>query len=224
MSETRLFYVDDSGAPETGYAVYSWCEVAISDWTGALADWLAVRAKLTADHQIPKNAELHATELVNGRGRPSLDDSFNRSKARRRQAMDEVIAALSAASWLSVGTVYSQGPKREHRSEKTRVYEELVALIDQRLQATGDHGILIMDGDGTDPSYLTAHRQLDLGTRNLIEDPAFQHSHRSQWVQIADLVAYSAYQSLMQLPEKRFAWPWYPALAARDVLGGPQAV
>ena len=71
----------------------------------------------------------------------------------------------------------------------------------------------VMDGDGTDASYLSAHRGLAVRRRSLIEDPFFQHSARSQWVQIADLVAYAGYQSVAQLPQKKFTWHWYPSLA-----------
>lgn len=88
----------------------------------------------------------------------------------------------------------------------------------------GELGILYMDGDGTDRSYVAAHRELKLATRSLIEDPAFQHSHSSHLVQFADLVAYAGYQHVLQLPEKRFAWSWYPSLSAVDVNGGPLAV
>lgn len=72
-----------------------------------------------------------------------------------------------------------------------------------------------MDGDGTDTSYISAHRELPIATRSLIEDPAFQHSSRSQWVQIADLIAYASYQSLIRIEEKKFAWEWYSSLDAR---------
>ena len=87
--------------------------------------------------------------------------------------------------------------------------------VDARLREDGELGLLVMGGDGTDGSYYAAHRDLALETRALVEDPAFQHSHRSQWVQIADLVAYAAYQHLVRLPEKQFAWEWYGTLGER---------
>lgn len=79
-----------------------------------------------------------------------------------------------------------------------------------------------MDGDVSDGSYITAHRGLLLSTRSLVEDPAFQHSSRSQWVQLADLIAYAAYQSLQRADEKRFAWDWYERLGAQAT--APQSV
>jgi hypothetical protein len=97
------------------------------------------------------------------------------------------------------------------------VYQELVLFLDARLLRADELGMLVMDGDGTDGSYCSAHRALPLATRSLIEDPGFQHSRRSQWVQIADLVAYASYQHLARLPETRFAWNWHATLGDRSL-------
>mgnify|MGYP001677526960 FL=1 len=61
---------------------------------------------------------------------------------------------------------------------------------------------------------------LNLKTRNIIEDPFFINSHTSQWIQVADLIAYSAYQCVLHSPAKEFTWDWYPRLKARDAYGG----
>jgi hypothetical protein len=219
----RLFYVDDSGAEETGYATFSWIEFLIDDWKTGLRQVLDWRKKLQSEYQIPVLYELHATKFANGRGDPSLDAAWNRSKANRSMVVDDAVAMLASWSWLSVGTVYSHTALRRRRFavERGRLYVELVQLLDQRLTSAGEFGILVMDGDGSDDSYVSAHRRLPLVTRSLIEDPVFQHSHRSQLVQLADLIAYAAYQHLLQHPGKRFAWPWYPTLTARNALGGP---
>ncbi|WP_144053131.1 DUF3800 domain-containing protein [Microbacterium sp. UCD-TDU] len=222
----RLIYVDDSGAERSGYATFSWLELRIDDWQVALREVLDWRHRLAREQQIPVIYELHATKFVNGRGDPSLDPSWNRHKAKRSLVVDDAFRMLAAAPWLSVGTVYSQTSLRGRAfaDERSRVYGELVTRLDQRLTAAGELGILYMDGDGTDRSYVAAHRELKLATRSLIEDPAFQHSHSSHLVQFADLVAYAGYQHVLQLPEKRFAWPWYPSLSGVDVNGGPLAV
>jgi hypothetical protein len=137
--------------------------------------------------------------------------------------MNDVIATLAAQPWLRIGTADSHTSLTgtAYHQERSRVYLELIKALDGWLAGRGDYGIVVMDGNGSDESYITAHRQLDLATRALIEDPAFQSSHRSQWVQIADIVAYAGYQHVLQHPDKRFAWPWYPALAARAVMTDP---
>lgn len=218
----RLFYVDDSGAEVTGFATFSWIEFLVDEWKPGLRQVLNWRKELMTSYQIPTLYELHATKFANGRGNPSLDEEWNRKKSNRSIVMDECVEFLADRPWVGMGTVYSQTTLRRvpFAKERARVYQELVKLIDARLFAAGEIGILIMDGDGTDDSYISAHRSLTLQTRSLIEDPIFQHSHRSQWVQLADITAYSAYQHLLQHDSKRFAWPWYPRLLGRDVLGG----
>jgi hypothetical protein len=68
---------------------------------------------------------------------------------------------------------------------------------------------------------LYARFGIPLAYRNIIEDPLFQPSHRSQWVQMADIVAWNAYQNLRRAPERRLAWDWYDLVRPRDVNGGP---
>lgn len=225
MSDVRLIYLDDSGARDTGLVVFSWCEVAVTDWERGLRAWLDWRAALTELHGIPKNYELHATKFVNGRGAPSVAADWNRHKAHRWAVMADAMTLLAEQDWLSIGTVFTRVDDcRHYGTERQRAYVETVAMLDRRLRAADEFGIVVMDGDGTDESYLAAHRQLPLAGRRLIEDPSFQHSHRSQWIQMADLVAYAAYQHILGHPGKRFAWPWYRQLAPRDALTGPQRV
>lgn len=213
----RLIYVDDSGAERSGFATFSWIEVSLDDWSTGLAQVLRWRSHLTKTHGIPKNYELHAVNFANGRGNPSVNDAWNRRKAHRSAVLDEAFDRFASWTWLRAGTVYSstQLRREDFAGERARVYGELVQLLDRRLEEAGEWGFLVMDGDGTDSSYITAHRQLPIASRSLIEDPAFQHSYRSQWVQLADLTAYAAYQSLVRVPEKRFAWEWYGALGDR---------
>jgi hypothetical protein len=79
-----------------------------------------------------------------------------------------------------------------------------------------------MDGNGSDRSYTNAHRELKLAERRIIEDPLFQHSHASQWMQMADLTAWTAYQNLLHHPGKQWAWNWYDSyLAPSDTNGHP---
>ena len=75
-------------------------------------------------------------------------------------------------------------------------------------------------------SYRQAHRSLRLATRNLVEDPFFQGSHLSQWVQVADLVAHAAYQCVLRAPGKELMWEWYPDLLGSSGANGgrPQAI
>jgi hypothetical protein len=85
--------------------------------------------------------------------------------------------------------------------------------------------MIFIDGDGSEQRCYNAHRRLELSDRRIIEDPLFQASHRSQWVQMADLAAWTAYQGIVRAENRRFAWNWYTTyLVERDVHGGPIAV
>ncbi|GAA1710957.1 hypothetical protein GCM10009745_68760 [Kribbella yunnanensis] len=220
----RLFYVDDSGSEQTGWAVYSWIECTAAAWRDGLRDWLELRRRLYREHQIPADYELHASKFIGGRGNPSLDPAWNRAKHLRGLAAEQALTAISSSPGLRVGTVYRRGTGKghEHASAAEDLYRAMVDRIDERLRKAGDFGLIFMDGDGSDSSYYRPHRALQLNHRHVIEDPLFQDSRRSQWVQMADLVAYAAYIHLLRPPSKEFAWHWYERhLQNKDVNAGP---
>lgn len=223
----RMFYIDDSGSVDTGYVVYSWIETAPVDWRIGLRHWLDLRKELYVKYKIPPSNELHATKIANGRGRPSIDPAVNNSKPLGRQIMQDALTAIQGSGILRVGTVYRQTSARgrAYQQERQAVYADLVAHIDNKLTSAGELGMIFMDGDGSDPNYHQAHRDLKLATRSIIEDPLFQASHTSQWMQMADLAAWTAYQGLLRHPGKKLFWDWYSTyLAGCDVNGGPIAI
>jgi hypothetical protein len=224
----RLFYVDDSGAEDTGYAVFAWIESTFPNWNGGLRAWLDLRKSLYAKYQIPPSAELHATQFINGRGNPSQNPGVNMSKQARHDVAEQALSTICACPELHVGVAYRQTTARRkaYAVERDGTYVGLVDHLDSRLSRAGEHGMIIMDGNGTGANeYYSAHRGLKLSARNLIEDPLFVPAHRSAWVQMADLVAWTAYQGLQRHEGKRFAWGWYDQyLRSCDVNGGPLAV
>ncbi|QGK71418.1 DUF3800 domain-containing protein [Allosaccharopolyspora coralli] len=218
---TRLFYVDDSGSEQTGIAVYGWVELAVPDWNGVLRGWLDFRHELYSTLGIPADYELHATKFVGGRGRPT-GTAWDEVKSHRAVVMGQALRVLAWLPGLSVGAVYRPTPPgTKYYLSKAHAYAELIRRLDARLGADHEHGLLIMDGDGTDPTYRLAHRELKLDTRQLIEDPLFEGSHHSQWVQMADLVAYTAYMHLARIPTKERTWGWWRDFLAAAAVTGP---
>jgi hypothetical protein len=220
----RLFYIDDSGNVSTGYIVYSWIECSTVNWRNGLQQWLELRKDLYANHRIPPSYELHASDFINGRGYPSTDRHWNRSSRNRRIVAEDILRTLGGIAQLRVGTIYRRTTSTgsAYATERNRVYGQLIQHLDQRLARDRELGMVFVDGDGSATGYYGAHRALDLACRHVIEDPLFQASHRSQWVQMADLAAYSAYQGLLRHPHKAFAWNWYAKyLNMRDVNAGP---
>ena len=82
-----------------------------------------------------------------------------------------------------------------------------------------------MDGDGSDTSYRSTHRQLPLSQRRIIEDAVHLDSSASQLIQMADLVAWSANTAIDRHDAQSFAWDWYRTyLAERDLAREPQSI
>lgn len=220
----RLFYIDDSGSPNDGYIVYSWIEVTPACWPAGLRHWLDLRKQLYTTYQVPPATEIHTTKLIGGRAMPAIGGSLNTSKALRRDFVRDALAGIGHNSDVRIGGVYRVTPARgkAYTAERAAVYQLLVEHLDTRLAAANEFAMIFMDGDGSDPTYFREHRALKLASRRILEDPLFQHSHVSQWVQMADLVAWTTYQALEQHPSKKFAWPWYDDyLRGSDVNGGP---
>jgi hypothetical protein len=225
--QLRLFYVDDSGSVTTGYIVYSWIECSATEWREGLRTWLELRRDLYARYRIPPAYELHSSQFVNGRGRPSTDLAWNQRKQQRWAVAEELLATIGSCAQLRVGTVYRRTTAHGHgyHVEREDLYERLIQHLDARLAVDDELGMVFMDGDGTAAGYYTAHRGLKLAHRRVIEDPLFQASHRSQWIQMADLVAYTAYQALLQHPAKTFVSGWYDQyVRTSDANGGPLAL
>ncbi|MEI6623768.1 MAG: DUF3800 domain-containing protein [Actinomycetes bacterium] len=228
----RLLYMDDSGSEQSGFAVFGWIETAPHDWRLGLASWLDLRKKLWASYSIPPSAELHAAHLMGGRGQPSTDPAVNNSKSARRDVLLMSLEAMAQAPTLRIGTAYRDTGQRGRQFQlgKEDLYRRLVEYHDERFRKAGEYAQIYMDGDGDDPSYKRAHRGLDLATRHIIEDPHFQGSHLSQWVQMADLVAWTCYRG--QLPStssqtggRAQSASWYDDyLRNSDVNGGPLAL
>ncbi|TFV52577.1 DUF3800 domain-containing protein [Blastococcus sp. TF02A-35] len=218
-----MFYVDDSGVENTGWATFSWIQTTPNGWRAMLRRWLDLRKELYEQFRIPPSVEIHATKFLGSRGRPSTDPAFNHRK-QRIQAAELMLSTIAGMPGVGIGTAYRHTTARGSRyaEEKADLYLSLTQHLDQQLADAGNLGLIFMDGTGTDPTYRRAHRALKLATRSIVEDPIFQGSHLSQPVQAADLIAWTTYQHLLRHPGKKQFWTWYQDyLQPLDVNGGP---
>ncbi|GMA36842.1 DUF3800 domain-containing protein [Demequina litorisediminis] len=187
---------------------------------------MSLRKEFYRDHQVPPSAELHATKYVNGRTSitTAFSDDLEERKALGRAIAERCLETLASQPAISTGAVYrrTEAKGRDYHRERGDVYRNLVHRWDAEHRAADTYALVSMDGDGSDATYLNAHRSLPLDTRHVIEDPMMHDSKSSQWVQMADLVAYSVFTHLNRHPNNEFGWDWYERyIQPSDVNGGP---
>ena len=222
---SRMFYIDDSGSSRSGLVVYGWIECRPDRWRHVLRTILEMRKALYREYRVPPSQELHASEFINGRGRISIDagDRTEWKTLGRAVALD-CLTTLTGCEDIRVGSVYrrTEATGGDYFLERADVYHKLVHMLDAQHRAAGTFAFISMDGNGSDRSYFDAHRSLPLDPRHIIEDPMLHDSRQSQWVQMADLVAYTVFCHLNRHPGNQFAWEWYvDYLAPRDCHYGP---
>jgi len=199
-----LIYCDDSGSPNDGLVVFSWVEVKPDQWASVLGGWMDHRKSLYVRYGVPPSVELDASKLVAGRGSPSLDATFNESSDLRLELVLDSLRAVGEIENIDIGTVYRRTSERgrAYQQVKADVYSELLRHWDDSCVRAGRFSMVSMDGDGSDRTYLKAHRKLDPDTRRIVEDPRYLDSPASQWTQMADLLVWSAYQAQRRHPAR----------------------
>lgn len=207
----RLIYCDDSGNADL--AVYSFVEVATDNWNQALEIWLDARKSIRDTFSIPVRWELHAVDFLAGRGNPSTDPMWNRNRSNRLQVAEYFVQTLNVMpiNWM---VFYSRTRRR------SATYRSALTQINHRLSIADQRALIMIDGDGSDPIYLEAHRNLDSQNRRIVEDPWYQGSHSNQWIMIADLIAYLGFQSIRNLDSPYQYW-YQEHLLSQDLFAGP---
>lgn len=226
----RLLYVDDSGRPQSGIVVFGWIEVSPDRWSDVLGSWIDLRRMLWREYGIPVARELHTTEVVNGRGRVSahmplrhVHNGVEFWKDFGREVAELCLDAIRCCAGARVGAVWRRIDPMDLSSAKAATYSALIRRWEAELASANSLGVVLMDGDGSDTSYRAAHRSLKLSDRRVVEDPLHLDSRSSQLIQMADLVAWTAYAHIDRHVSNEFAWNWYANyLAERDPQRGPQ--
>ncbi|MEV8366157.1 DUF3800 domain-containing protein [Streptomyces niveus] len=202
-SVDRIYYIDDSGIPKTGLALYSALGVSVRDSPQILRAWHRLRDDWLTTHGVPIDFELHTSRFLGGRGRPG---GGNPLKIERYRMAQEALDVLGVQPGLSITTVYCDYAGN-WREAKAVSYARLLRRLDQQLSLTGERAALVVDGDGSEDLYEHIHHEIRPARIPL---PAAQvPAHTSDWLQMADLVAYTACQAIAQMEPKGFMWGWY---------------
>ncbi|HIZ38257.1 MAG TPA: DUF3800 domain-containing protein [Candidatus Ruania gallistercoris] len=215
----RIIYVDDSHREQSALIIYGWVECHPVEWRRALREWLEHRKYLRSRYGVRVDKELHGTEFINGRGDVSddrarlaptfFDGQGNLLSKQLGQAIAvDSLALLQNCTFIRAGAVWcSVKHGRDFTAEKYALYGRLLAKLERELSSSNTYGLIVMDGE--DPNFRAEHRNLKLDQRHIVEDPVMQDSKRSQMVQMADLVAYTAFTHLNRHEGNKFGWEWY---------------
>jgi len=199
----HLAYVDDTG--DKNGTMLTALIVEDQHWSGLLEAWLEGRRKIHQNWGITKNQELHAVELMKGRG------PFFGVEAHVREAIAETMTRhLARFEHFDLVTIGSR------KVGSSAVYADFIAWMEEWAAARDTTLMVFYDGqqgliddeqatmedvrDAWESAtraaapYRGAHRGLELGARRIIEDVVMQDSRISQFIQAADLAAYGALQ------------------------------
>lgn len=202
-SVDRRVYIDDSGIPKMGLALYSAVGVPVSMSPLIQDQWRRERDEWLAEHGVPTDYELHSTHFLAGRGRPGGN---NPSKVERYRMAQSALEVMGAQAELSITTVYTED-EVNWRVAKQAAYRGLLRSLDRQLAQAGEQAELVVDGDGSEGLYEQAHWEI---RPSCIRQPAIEvPAHASDWLQMADLVAYTACQAISRQPAREFMWGWY---------------
>ncbi|WP_107062207.1 DUF3800 domain-containing protein [Streptomyces sp. NRRL S-37] len=199
----HTFYVDESGIPSTGLALYTALGVPTGRAPEVLRAWRDLRDQWHREYGVPTDFELHATNFLSGRGRPG---GLNPAKIERYRMAQAALDVIGAQPSLSIVTVYTEEPAHWGRA-KRQAYEGLLRHLDRRLAEVGERAALVVDGDGSERLYEQVHRQV--GPRCIPLPAAEVPAHISALIQMADVVAHSACQAIARQHSRRFMWSWY---------------
>ena len=208
----RLYYIDESEGPACyvrtalGVDAERW-----NDLHSRVQDW---RLELERRHHVPTDRELHACDLLAGRGRLARIDGKDRRLSPRqgaevfRQGLRLIENAARATGGVEVVNVCIR--KAEVMAYERVSLDRLLNRINSSVTADGRHAFLIFD-EGREEMVARLYRRLrsrnpvpskyeawedggrtrDIPIERVIGGPAFRSSQDDHLLQMADLIAHA---------------------------------
>ena len=208
----RLYYIDESEGPR--YYVRSALGVDAERWNDLLHDIHEWRRGLRESQSIPIDRELHACDLLAGRGLLARSGDVDGRLTQRQGAevfLDGLRRLEDAAvriGGIEVINVCLHKPDGKHYEKAS--LDRLLNRINSSVRAAGRHAFLIFD-EGKEAMITRAYRRLrifnpvpsryelwaegertrNIPVENVIGGPAFRSSDADYLLQMADFVAHA---------------------------------
>ena len=208
----RLYYIDESEGP-TCY-VRSALGVDAERWNDLFTDIEEWRRELQKRYGIPPDRELHACDLLAGRGMLARNGGANERLTPRQGAevfMDGLRRIEDSASNIGgVEVINVCLRKPDVKAYEQVSLDRLLNRINASVKAAGRHAFLIFD-EGKERMITRAYRRLrifnpvpsryerweegertrNIPVENVIGGPAFRSSDSDHLLQMADLIAHA---------------------------------
>ena len=208
----RLYYIDESEGPR--YYVRSALGVDAERWNDLFRDIHEWRRELSESHAIPPDRELHACDLLAGRGLLARNGDGDERLTPRQGAevffegLRRIEDAAIRMEGIEVINVCLHKPDG-NRYEKVSL-DRLLNRINSSVKAAGRHAFLIFD-EGKEAMITRAYRRLrifnpvpsqyelweegertrNIPVENVIGGPAFRSSDGDYLLQMADFIAHA---------------------------------
>jgi len=208
----RLYYIDESEGP-TRY-VRSALGVDAERWNDLFADVQEWRRELREIYGIPPDRELHACDLLAGRGMLARNGEANERLSPDRGAevftgglrrIEDAAVRIGGVEVINVCL-----HKSDVRAHEQVSLDRLLNRVNASVKAAGRHAFLIFD-EGKERMITRAYRRLrifnpvpsryerweegertrNIPVENVIGGPAFRSSDSDHLLQMADLIAHA---------------------------------
>ena len=208
----RLYYIDESEGPAC--YVRSALGVDAERWNDLFADIQEWRRELQRRYGIPPDRELHACDLLAGRGMLARNGNSNERLAPSqgaevfKEGLRRIEDAASSIGGVDVINVCLR--KSEVNAYEKVSLDRLLNRINASVSAAGRHAFLIFD-EGKERMITRAYRRLrifnpvpsryerweegertrNIPVENVIGGPAFRSSDSDHLLQMADIIAHA---------------------------------
>lgn len=204
----HFVYIDDSG--DEKIRCYSALILHESVWKEGYATLKEFRRSLKRSDGMFVTKELHATEFVAGRGRVGNQIV---PKGRRCELFRNTLGMIASLPKISLMNAIAP------RHQEKQVFERLVNRINKAMAEWRSNALIIHD-EGKDYTSLVRRMSVynpirsmygkwpggaeykNIPTAHILEDIVFRQSHRSDFIQMADLCAYALFRNEYPLPSK----------------------